>query len=85
MPDFLFKAFLEETLIRNIIITLYSNPLNKKRRLLYLKTQSVRRSKHLFISVIKNQSVHAVSGTIHCLFSDKYITHKYSVGITYNC
>jgi hypothetical protein len=33
----------------------------------------------------KNQSVYAVSGTSHCLFSDKYKTHKHSVGRAYNC
>ena len=33
----------------------------------------------------KDQSVYAVSGTSRCLFSDKYKTHKNSVGRTYNC
>ena len=33
----------------------------------------------------KNQSVYAVSGTSRCLLSDKYKTHKYSVGRAYSC
>ena len=51
------------------------NPLYTKRRLLYLKTQFVLRSKHFHLGY-KNQSVYAVSDTSHCLFSDKYKTHK---------
>ena len=52
------------------------NPLNTKRRLLYLKTQFVPRSKHFHLCY-KNQSVYAVSDTSRCLFSDKYKTHKH--------
>jgi hypothetical protein len=60
------------------------NPLKPKRRLLYLKTQSVPRCKHFHLGY-KNQSVYAVSGTSRCLFSDKYKTQKYSVGRAYSC
>ena len=54
----------------------YVNPLNTKRRLLYLKTQVVPRSKHFHLSY-KNQSVYAVNGASRCLFSDE---HKIQCG-----
>ena len=50
-------------------------PLKMKRRLLYLKTQSIP-CYNTFHLGYKNQSVYAVSGTSHCLFSDKYKTHR---------
>ena len=53
--------------------------LKTKCKLLYLKTQSYR-AVNTFHLGYKNQSVYAVSGTIRCLFSDKYKTRKYSVG-----
>ena len=49
-------------------------PLKPKRKMLYLKTQSVPRCKH-FSSGYKNESVYAVSGTSRCLFWDKYKTN----------
>ena len=47
------------------------NPLNTKRKLLYLKTSSYRavNTSHLGYS---NQSVYDISGTSRCLFSDKF-------------
>ena len=67
-----------------VIIEKYEfNPLNTKRRLLYLKTQFVQR-RNTFHLGYENHSVYAVSGTSRCLFSDKYKTHKYSVGRAHN-
>jgi hypothetical protein len=57
------------------------NSLKTKRRLLYLKTQSVPRSKHFY----KNQSFYGVRGTSRCWSSDKYKTHNYSAGRAYSC
>ena len=74
-PDYMLKTFFSKT---------HFNPLKTKHQLLHLKPQSVPRCKH-FSSRYKNQSVYAVSGTSRCLFSDKYKTHKYSVGRAYSC
>ena len=60
------------------------NPLKTKRRLFYLKTHFVPRSKHFQLGY-KNQPVYDISGTSRCLFSDKYKTRKYSVGRAYSC
>ena len=70
--------------ILQVFTAVLFNPLETKRRVLYLKTQFVPRSKH-FSSRYKNESVYAVSGTSRCLFSDKYKTHKYSLDRAYNC
>jgi len=59
------------------------NPLNKKHRLFYLKTQSVPRSEHFSFRLYK--SVYGISGTSCCLFRDEYKTHKYGVDRAYKC
>ena len=60
------------------------NPLKTKRRLLYLKTHSVPRSKY-FSSRLQKPISYVVWGTSRCLFSHKYKAHKYSVGRAYSC
>ena len=60
------------------------NPLNTKRRLLYVKTQ-LYRAVNTFQLGYKNHSGYDASGTSRCSFSDKYKTHKYSVGRAYSC
>jgi len=60
------------------------NLLKTKRRPLYLKP-SPYRAVNTFHLGYRNQPVYAVSGTIRCLFSDKYKTHKYCVGRAYSC
>jgi hypothetical protein len=53
------------------------NPLKMNRRLLYLKTQFVPRSRHFQVGY-ENQFIMLVDPS-RCLISDKYKTHKYCV------
>ena len=52
---------------------------------LWVKPESPYRAVNTFHMGYKNQSVYAVSGTSRFLFSEKYKTHKYSVGRAYSC
>jgi len=51
-----------------IYMTTTVNPLKMKRRLLYLKTQSVPRCKHFSSRLFKKKTVYAVSGTSRSFF-----------------
>jgi len=46
----------------------------------YLLRDAPTRAVNTFHLGYKNQSVYGVSGTSHCLFSDKYKTHKLQCG-----
>jgi hypothetical protein len=57
-----------------------------KRRHIKFRRRGITQNKtQTFHLSYKNQSVYAVSGTSRWLFSDKYQTHKFSVGRKYNC
>ena len=59
------------------IHTKHTNTLCGQNVELYIKTQSVPRSKHSVCYT--NQSVNAVQGNNRCLFSEPHKTHKYTV------
>jgi hypothetical protein len=64
-------------------LELQINHLKTKRRLFYLKTQFVPRSKHFSFRLYKPIS-YVVWGKSRCLFWDIHTTHKYSVVKMYN-
>jgi hypothetical protein len=64
----------------DIIICGNINPLKPEAQTALFKDPVRTATVNAFHLGYKNQSVYAVSGTSRCLFSDKYKTHKYSVG-----
>ena len=73
----LYIAF--QQLGKEAILTLYRRSADH-----FIQSPSPYRAVNTFYLGYKYQSVYGVSGTSRCLFSDKYKTHKYSVGRAYS-
>ena len=71
--------------VRSVCHTPIQHTASLKTKLRLLWRPSSYRAVNTFYLGYKNQSVYAVSGTSRCLFSDKYKTHKNSVGRAYSC
>jgi hypothetical protein len=81
-------AFISKHISRDyakVLVIKYLTYLFKDEAQTALFKGSAYRAVNTFHLGYKNQSVYAISGTSRCLFSDKYKTHKYSVGRAYSC
>ena len=76
----LFLSHLLLGLPRSPFLSHFPSTLYRRRADRFIYRPSPYRAVNTFHLGYKNQSVYAVSGTSRCLFSDKYKTHKYSVG-----